>query len=106
MVITNTSIRNMGHWVQHPIVRQYSLSPDWDDRWRCGGNLEEVIDESHLSGDWQKKAIHTFCNDKEKRMDIFKNQELCLYLQLVILKNKIFNLSSQQRGIVLFRSPD
>ena len=72
MVITNTSIRNMGHWVQHPIVRQYSLSPDWDNRWRCGGNLEEVIDESHLSGAWQKKAIKVFCKDREKRLDLLK----------------------------------
>ena len=73
MIITNTSIRNMGHWVHHPIVREYSLSPDWDNRWRSGGNLEEVIDESHLSGYWQKKAIQTFCRDKRKRLKILKN---------------------------------
>ena len=63
----------MGHWVHHPIVREYSLSPDWDNRWRSGGNLEEVIDESHLSGYWQKKAIQTFCRDKRKRLKILKN---------------------------------
>ena len=73
MVITNTSIRNMGHWIQHPVVMEYSLSSDWDDRWRYGGNLEEVIDEAHLSGEWQMKAIHTFCNNKEKRMGKLKN---------------------------------
>ena len=73
MVITNTSIWNMGHWVQHPIVTQYSLAPDWDDRWRSGGNLEEIIDEAHLSKEWQMKAIQMFCSDKEKRMDVLRN---------------------------------
>ena len=28
---------------------EYSLSPDWDDRWRTGGTVDEVIDEAHLT---------------------------------------------------------
>jgi len=72
MVITNTSLNNMGNWIKNPLVKKYSLSPDWDDHWRFGGNLEEVIDESHLSSEWQKKAIYKFCNDKEKRTKLLK----------------------------------
>ena len=69
MIITNTSLNNMGNWIKNPLVKDYSLSPDWDNQWRFGGNLEEVIDESHLSSEWQKKAIYRFCNDKKKRAD-------------------------------------
>ena len=73
MVITNTSIRNMGHWIHHPIVREYSLSPDWDCKWRSGGNLEEVIDEAHLTKKWQMKAIQLFCSNIEERINRLNN---------------------------------
>ena len=72
MVITNTSLGNMSNWVQHPIVKEYSLSPDWDNSWRFGGNLEEVIDESHLSAHWQSKAIQKFANKRKLRIDALK----------------------------------
>ena len=72
MVITNTSLGNMSHWVQHPVVKEYSLSPDWDNSWRFGGNLEEVIDESHLSAHWQSKAIQKFANKRKLRIDALK----------------------------------
>ena len=73
MVITNTSIRNMGHWIQHPMVNEYSLSSDWDNNWRHGGNLEEVIEEAHLSSNWQKKAIFRFAKERAQRIEKLKN---------------------------------
>ena len=72
MVITNTSIRNMGHWIQHPLVSEYSISADWDDKWRHGGTLEEVIEEAHLSSDWQIKGIERFAYDRKKRIKVLK----------------------------------
>ena len=38
----------MHDWVDGPRPREYSLSADWDDRWRTGGTLDEVIAEAHL----------------------------------------------------------
>tara|TARA_Y100000590_G_scaffold144022_1_gene165575 strand:+ start:3310 stop:5658 length:2349 start_codon:yes stop_codon:yes gene_type:complete len=73
MVITNTSIRNMGHWIQHSIVSDYSISADWDNNWRHGGNLEEVIEEAHLSADWQMKGIYRFVDDRNKRINMLKD---------------------------------
>ena len=67
MVITNTSINLMQDWMKHPIVKEYSLSPDWDKNWRTGGNLEEVIEEAHLSMDWEWKAINKFAEERELR---------------------------------------
>ena len=57
MIITNTSINNMINWIKHPIVKEYSISADWDNRWRTGGRLDEVIDEAHLSAKWQLESI-------------------------------------------------
>ena len=73
MIITNTSLNNMKNWIKHPLVKKYSLSPDWDDKWRFGGNLTEVIDEAHLSSSWQLKAIEKFVNDRLTRLNILKN---------------------------------
>ncbi len=50
----------------------YSLSPDWDNSWRFGGNLEEVIDESHLSAHWQLEAIQKFSSERKLRIDSLK----------------------------------
>ena len=69
MIITNTSLNNMSNWIKHDIVRKYSISPDWDNRWRCGGNLEEIIDESHLSSKWQMRKILEFATDYKRRIN-------------------------------------
>ena len=73
MIITNTSLNNMKNWIKHPLIKKYSLSPDWDDKWRFGGNLAEVIDEAHLSTSWQLKAIEKFVNERLTRLDVLKN---------------------------------
>jgi len=69
MVITNTSIGNMRHWVKHPLVAKYSISADWDNNWLHGGNLEEVIEEAHLSADWQMKAMLRFAKERDLRIN-------------------------------------
>jgi len=48
MVVTNGAYKLMRDWADDPIVREYSLSSDWDDRWRTGGSVDEVIEEAHL----------------------------------------------------------
>lgn len=48
MAITNRAYKLMTDWVTGPIGETYSLSSDWDHRWRTGGTVEEVIDEAHL----------------------------------------------------------
>ena len=67
MIITNTAIKLMGDFIKHPIVKEYSMSPDWDNRWRTGGTLDQVMDESHLSKEWIWKGIVKFVEDRKKR---------------------------------------
>jgi len=40
MVISNRARRVMRDWIDHPIVAEYSLTSDWDDRWRTGGTVD------------------------------------------------------------------
>ncbi len=66
-VVTTQAGWLMHEWIFNPSAEKYALSSDWDDRWRTGGTLEEVINEAHLSPDWLMKGIERFVRDKEKR---------------------------------------
>ena len=50
--ITNGSRRLMRDWVTHRMADEYAMSSDWDNRWRTGGTVDEVLEEAHLSQDW------------------------------------------------------
>jgi transketolase len=68
MVITNESIKLMHHWIANPIVKEYSLSSDWDNRWRTGGTVDEVVEEAHLDPKHVFEGIERFVRDREKRL--------------------------------------
>ena len=44
------------------------MTADWDNNWRSGGSLEEVMEEAHLSERWLLEGIERFVNDRETRM--------------------------------------
>jgi len=68
MVITNGAFKLMRDWAEGPIVHEYSLSSDFDDRWRTGGTLEEIIEEAHLDSDHILGAIERFVEAREERL--------------------------------------
>jgi transketolase len=68
MCITSRSLKLMHDWIAHEVVSEYSLSSDWDDRWRTGGTVEEVVDEAHLSPKHILEAIERFVREREARM--------------------------------------
>lgn len=68
MVISNRARRVMRDWIAHPIVAEYSLTSDWDDRWRTGGTLEEVVAEAHLSPPHLLAGIERFVADRAQRL--------------------------------------
>jgi len=72
MIITNESIKLMNNWIANPIVKEYSLSSDWDNRWRTGGTLDEVIEEAHLDPKHVFEGIEKFVKDREKRLSRIK----------------------------------
>jgi transketolase len=69
MVITNGAFNMMHDWAEGPLAREFSLSADWDDRWRTGGNLDEVIDEAHLAPEHILLAIKRFVAERSARLE-------------------------------------
>ena len=67
-VISNRGRRTMTDWMQHRIAAEYAMTPDWDDRWRTGGSVDEIIDEAHLSPKWLLQGIERFVRDRETRL--------------------------------------
>jgi len=68
MVITNGAFKLMQDWADGPQVRQYSLSSDWDDQWRTGGSVDEVIAEAHLDQAHILTALERFAGERPERL--------------------------------------
>jgi len=68
MVISNRARRVMRDWIDHPIVAEYSLTSDWDDRWRTGGTVDEVLAEAHLSTGHLLAGITRFAQERSARL--------------------------------------
>lgn len=68
MVISNRARRVMYDWIAHPIVAEYSLTSDWDDRWRTGGTVDEVVAEGHLSPEHLLAGIERFARERPARL--------------------------------------
>ena len=68
MVITNGALRLMHKWIANKLVDEYSVSPDWDNRWRTGGSVEEIIAEAHLDRHNIYSSIIRFTKDRTKRL--------------------------------------
>ena len=74
MIVTNTGLRIMQKWISNRIVSEYSVSPDWDNNWRTGGSVDEIIDEAHLSPRWVLEAIEKFASERNIRLERLNNQ--------------------------------
>jgi transketolase len=44
------------------------MGSDWDDRWRTGGTLDEVMDEAHLTPPYLLAGIERFVRERESRL--------------------------------------
>ena len=71
-VITTQARYLMHDWLYTKIGEEYALSSDWDNRWRTGGKLEDVIDEAHLSPHWVLEGLKKFVSDRNKRLGSIK----------------------------------
>ena len=69
MIITNSSIKLMTNWISNPTVKKYSVSPDFDNKWRTGGSVEQIIAESQLDSNSLLKSINRFAADRKQRLE-------------------------------------
>ena len=74
MVITNGAFKLMQDWADGPLVREYSLSSDWDDRWRTGGSVDEVIEEAHLDKAHILAALERFAGERPERLRLLRER--------------------------------
>ena len=68
MVVTNGAVKLMREWASGPVAEDYSLGADWDDRWRTGGSVDEVIEEAHLDPAHILAAIERFVHERDARL--------------------------------------
>ncbi len=73
-VITTQSRSLMKDWTFNERNLAYAISSDWDNRWRTGGTLEEVLDEAHLSPEWILNGIERFVADRNARMEALRKE--------------------------------
>jgi transketolase len=66
--ISNRSRRLMHDWILHRICDEYAMTSDFDDRWRTGGTLDEVIEEARLSPEHLLAGIERFVRDRAQRL--------------------------------------
>ena len=69
MAITNRTVKLMRDWVDGPLGAEYSMGADWDDRWRTGGSVDEVMDEAHLTTAYILEGIGRFVRDRASRLE-------------------------------------
>ncbi|MEW5717138.1 MAG: transketolase [Chloroflexota bacterium] len=67
-VITTQARWLMHDWLFNKTAEEYALSADWDNRWRTGGTVEEVLEEAHLTKDWILKGIERFVGERATRL--------------------------------------
>jgi transketolase len=67
-VLTNGARRLMHDWLPHKIAEHYAMSSDVDNRWRTGGNYEEVKEEAKIDAKSVLAGITRFAKDREERL--------------------------------------
>ncbi len=73
-VVTTQARWLMHDWLFNKISDEYALSTDWDNRWRTGGTVDEVLEEAHLSPARLLDGISRFVADREKRLARLEGQ--------------------------------
>ncbi len=67
-VITTQARKLMHDFLFNSVAEEYAVSSDFDNRWRTGGSLDDVIEEAHLSPEWIMKGIERFAAERETRL--------------------------------------
>jgi transketolase len=68
-VVTTQARWLMHDWLYNKVAEKYALSADWDNNWRTGGTLDEIIEEAHLSPEWLLDGIARFVQDRDQRIN-------------------------------------
>ena len=67
-VFSSASRKAMSEWFANRVSEEYALTPDWDDRWRTGGSVDEIVKEAHLDPASLREGIARFVADRDARL--------------------------------------
>ena len=76
-MITTQARWLMHDWLFNKVAEEYALSADWDNRWRTGGTLDEVLDEAHLTPEWILEGIERFVSERPARLACLRRRAGC-----------------------------
>ena len=68
MVITSSTKRILPISGLGPLTEEYSLSSDFDDRWRTGGSESDLIKEARLDPESILHGVRRFANERDRRL--------------------------------------
>ena len=72
MIITNGAKKLMHKWIANSVVADYSLSPDFDNQWRTGGSVEQIVAEARLDTHSIWEGIMRFISDRKSRLSLLQ----------------------------------
>jgi transketolase len=72
-VITTQARKLLSDFIFNSVAEEYAISSDFDNRWRTGGTLDEVLDEARLTPEWIYKGIQRFTADRSERLARLRN---------------------------------
>ena len=59
-VISDGARITMQPWLANRRAARLAMTPDWDNRWRSGGTVAEIMEEARLSAEWLLQGIEAF----------------------------------------------
>ncbi len=68
MGVTNRSRDSIRRWLASEVSLEYTLCADWDNRWRTGGTVDEVVEEAHLDTGHIVEGIERFVRERDERL--------------------------------------
>jgi len=60
MIAATQARRIVRDWIPDRRLEKFAMTPDYDNRWRTGGSVDEIVGESHLDPENLKAGISAF----------------------------------------------
>jgi transketolase len=58
----------MHDWLPHNAAERYAMTPDFDNRWRTGGSVEELKVEAHIDPAHLLEGMQRFAVERKQRL--------------------------------------
>ncbi len=69
-IVSTESLTASSDWIASDVSKMYAMTSDWDNRWRTGGTIEDVMEEARLDPDSILKGIQRFVEHKKRRREL------------------------------------